>query len=209
MRPLIFLLIWVISSALFASPEACWKKALSKAISARLPQGTRVVIDHLRATQACTAKSRVEYLSPELPLGYVTFEVGTAQVKAFLPVAVAVQPLSHGESLSSENTRFEERELGRFSQNGYFVNLEQIQGRRVKGYLPAGQVVGRHNCQPASEVTQGQTVDLVKRKADLVLVAKVKALQAGLRNQWVQVQNPSSGKILLARITGPGEVEVR
>jgi flagella basal body P-ring formation protein FlgA len=52
-------------------------------------------------------------------------------------------------------------------------------------------------------------VDLIRRKSDLVLVAKVKALQSGMQNQWVQVQNPSSGKILLARITGPGEVEIQ
>jgi flagella basal body P-ring formation protein FlgA len=139
----------------------------------------------------------------------VQFEGGTAQIKAYLPIAVATHPLSHGESLTEENTRFEERELSRFSQSGYFHTREQLSTRKVKGYLAAGQVISRFNCQLPPQVTPGQTVDLIRRKSDLVLVAKVKALQSGMQNQWVQVQNPSSGKILLARITGPGEVEIQ
>ncbi len=209
MKPLIFLILWIFSSALFAGSESCWEKALTKAVSGRLPAGARVVVEKLRAQGPCTKTQVVDSLLPDSGLGFVTFNSGTAQVRAFVPVAVANQPLSHGESLTEENVRFEERELSRITQNGYFATKDQILGRKVKGYLSSGAVISRLNCQLPSVVAQGQSVDLVRQKGELTLVAKVKALQAGLRDQWIQVQNPSSGKILLARITGPGIVEVR
>jgi flagella basal body P-ring formation protein FlgA len=134
---------------------------------------------------------------------------GSATVRAYASVAVATSRLQHGEALNESNIRFEEREIGKLAQNGYYLDAAAFAGRRVKGVVSAGQAIGRANTQAAYLVQPGEGVELYQRRGALVLRAKVKALQGGLLDQWVQVRNPSSGKIFLARVAGPGEVEVR
>ncbi len=221
MRPILLLVLWLLSSAIFAAaPAPTWADALKQALAARLPAHARIDVQMGRVPAVGPKGWKITAFSPDQPLGLVNFEAeanldqrwvrgqGAATVRAYVPVAVATTPIAHGEALDVNNLRFEERELSRLTQTGYFVD-KTVVGRRAKGSITIGQVIGRQNSAQANVVTPGETVELVRRKGSLTLSAKVRALQGGVVDQWVQVQNPSSGKLFLARISGPGEVEIR
>jgi flagella basal body P-ring formation protein FlgA len=221
MRPFLLLALWLLSSALFGAPlSPQWPDSLKLAVAPRLPARARIEVQIARVPATKAEGWKITAFSPDQPLGLVNFEAeaniegrwirgqGSATVRAYVPVAVATSPIAHGDPLDVNNLRFEERELSRLTQTGYFVD-KTVVGRRAKGSITIGQVIGRHNSAQQPLVTPGETVDLVRRKGSLTLSAKVRALQGGVVDQWVQVQNPSSGKLFLARISGPGEVEIR
>ncbi len=220
MKPFLWLAFWLLASWAFgAKPN--WNDAVKASVRKHFPSGVRVEVESARATIAPTGRFRIQGFTPELPLGLVGFQVevdgphgvtkgtGTATIRAFAPIAVAKSPLSHGENLDTKNVAYEERELSRLVQSGYFLGGKELEGRTARGYVAAGNAISRANSQLPFEIVAGQSVDMIRRKGSLTLTAKVRAMQSGRRNQWVQIQNPSSGKILVARVTGPGEVETR
>ena len=205
------------SMALFSGvSHGDWNALLNKEVQSRVPSA-RIEIQGLRVTLPPGKGMRVGSFSPEVPLGLVSFEVeangkrgqGFATVRAYASIAVAQVPISNGEALGPSNLRFEERELSRVVQSGYFLTLSTIGDRKARGYLSVGQAVSRNNSALPFLITAGQTVDLVRQKGNLKLVAKVRALQGGQRDQWIQVQNTASGKMLLGRIAGPSEVQIQ
>jgi flagella basal body P-ring formation protein FlgA len=220
MRPFLLLFLWLISSALFGATGPQWPDVLRKAVAPRLPARARIEVEIARIPSPKPSEWTITGFTPDQPLGLVNFEAqatiegrllrgqGAATIRAYIPVAVATAPISHGEELGIKNVRFEEREISRFTQTGYFID-KTVVGRRAKGAITIGQVIGVQNSQLPQVITPGQTVDLIRRKENLTLSAKVRALQGGIQDQWIQVQNPSSGKLFLARISAPGEVEIR
>lgn len=215
----VFLLILSLAAA--AKPGPTWDQAVRASLSEKLPQGVRVELDGLRVSIPVQSRVQVQNFSPAFPLGWVSFEVqtqdaqgrvtrgqGSATVRAFGKVAVTTAPVQSGETLGDGNLAFQERELSRLVQSGYFLGAEALGNRVARGYLAPGQVIGRGNSQPPALVSAGESVQLVRRKRGLQISAKVRALQSGFLHQKIHVQNPSSGKFLLARVSGPGEVEL-
>lgn len=220
MKPFLWLPFLLVASWAFgATPN--WNDAVKESVRRHFPSGVRIEVDGARATLPPAGRFRIQGFTPEFPLGLVGFQVevqgpqgvvkgtGSATIRAFAPIAVAKSPISHGETLDAKNLVYEERELSRLVQSGYFLNGRELEGRTARGYVAAGHAISRGNSQVPFEIVAGQSVDMVRRKGTLLLTAKVRAMQNGQRNQWVQVQNPSSGKVLVARVSGPGEVETR
>ncbi len=209
----IFLFVGV---SVFAGSFPC-ETLLQKALSERIPEVQKVQIRSFRPKMVCNDKSFLTVTSPEIPLGFSTFEIetqgrrvqGSAEVRAFAPVVVANTPLGHGETMAAPQLRRELRELSRLSQSGYFTDFKELEGKQVKGALSKSQVIGRANTQLRPTIHPGESLTLSRRRNALVVSLKVRSLQSGLVDQWIQVQNPQTGKILLARVTGPGEAEVR
>lgn len=209
----------VFLSWVHAAP-AQWADYLAPALAKSLPKDARVEVKDVRISIPLQGRVRFQSIIPELPLGIVQFEVqslhegkvtqgrGTANVRAYVPVAVATAPLSHGEKLTDANTRFDHREISRLVQAGYFTDRTALGERTARGAVGAGQVLGKNNTQLPAVVNSGQFVDLVRRSKGITLRAKVRALQNGRLDQWIGIQNPSSQKILQAKVVGPNEVEV-
>ena len=144
------------------------------------------------------------------PQGGFTKKIyGSVTVRASAPVAVTRVPVRNGEEFTDDNTAFEWRELGPLAVTGYYLDPQKARSLRANGFLRPGAVLGVGNTRLPSAVQAGQAVDLVMQQGRLRIVAKVKALEAGQMKSWVKVQNPSSKKILLARVTAPGEVTLR
>ncbi len=205
--------------ALGLAPESfarSWEELLAKTFSSRLG-GARVALYQLKAPRALSPGTRIHRFTPEQPVGFVSFEAevngqamqGSVQVRAYRPIAIAKESLSHGDRLGADQVAFEERELSPWVRGGYFTAASDLEKRVVRGVVPAGAVLTKTNTQPTPWIVQGEAVDLVRRRGKLKLSARVRALQGGSAEQWIQVQNISSGKLLLAKITAPGEVEVR
>ncbi len=205
--------------ALGHSPDLTEK--LKKAVMEELPKNTKIQVEDVQSRVNIPSTAQVNLLSPHPGVGNVSFEArwkergfprkvfGSAHVRAFAPVWVARTIVRHGDALDSTNTSFEVRELSPYLTTGYFIQGEITPALRAHGTLRAGVVLGANNSQPALLIQPGQAVDLVHQAGGLRIVAKVKALEGGNTNHWVRVENPSSKKIFLARVTAPGEVKLR
>ena len=203
------------------APAPVVRPALAKAVAAQLPAGVRVEVGDVSSYAKVSESARLSLVAPNPPLGLVSFTAtwleegrfrstnGTALVRAYAPVAVTRSPLRPGDSFDESNVRFEERELTPFAQSGYFVDWEQLKAMRVKGFARAGMVLGSANTERPAAVRQGEWADLVRTSGALRLVAKVRALENGKLDQNIRVQNPATNRILLARVSGPGELQVR
>lgn len=208
-------LVFLFSSAALGSIRC--ETLLQKSILERIPEVQKVQIRFFRPKVECNEKSSLNLISPEIPLGFSTFEIetmgkrvqGSAEVRAYAPVLVAASSMGHGDTFSQPLLRRELRELSRFVQSGYYTDFKELEGKQVKGALAKSQVIGRANTQARPTIQAGESITLSKRRNALVVSSKVRSLQSGLTDQWIQVQNPQTGKIFLARVMGPGEAEVR
>lgn len=204
-----------------ASVEKVAQNKLVNVLSKHLPKGVKVRLENVHARFQIPSSATFAILNPHPPIGLVNFEArwaqgsytkkvfGSVTVKASAPVAVARGPIRHGEPLTEENVTFEMREINPFVGTGYYLDCAKVYTLRANGSLRPGAVLGLGNTSVASAVQAGQAVDLVLQQGRLRIVAKVKALESGQLKNWVRVENPSSKKIMLARVTAPGEVTLR
>jgi len=127
-------------------------------------------------------------------------------------VPVATRALGARHTLAAGDLRFEPRALTR---RGSGLTFEQAIGKSLRRAVAAGDVIADRDL--IAPVAAGEPVvirprDVVRvtvQKGTLMLVMPdAEAVQAGRHGEMIRVRNPKSGRIVLGRVTGPGEVEV-
>lgn len=202
-------------------PPPAVQKRLQAALARELPPGASVRFENWGVRIPVPAHAQVHLNNPHPPIGIVSFEAawsekgkprkayGTVSARVSASVAVVRAPIRHGEELNETNTEFQIRDLTSHSATGYFVDRERLASLRASGYLKPGAVLGLNNTMAPVAVEAGQAVDLIHQAGPLKITAKVKALQSGQPRNWVRVENPSTKKIFMAKVTAPGEVRLR
>ena len=203
----LLLALLLTSPALAApSPEA----ALVKAVRAALGHPASVEVRSLSLNRPWPKGAETRLLNPERPYGLVAFEAGgttgTAEVRVTAKVIVARVAIRDGEAFTSDNTRLEERELSRIGLGGYHTDLDTLSALRARGRLQAGSVVTTSRTQSPVLIQPGQTVELRVDRNGLQVKARVEALQRGRDQEWIRVRNPSTRKIIQAKVVGEGAV---
>ncbi len=131
-------------------------------------------------------------------------------IRVMQRMAIARSGLPKGELLTENNVLIDRRPV-ETSNPGALP--ESIIGRKLKRPLPAGQVVQASDLDEASVTT----AVLVKAKSPVKIIARVgaltieaagEAMQDGRLEDRVKVKNTESKKVLSARVTGPGKVEI-
>lgn len=206
---------------LHATTTSTPQELLRTAVAAQLPKNVRIEVEKFYTREKVPDTASIVGISPEPPLGAVSFTFlwnekgvahqafGHAVVKAFAKVAVAKYAIRPGESFTSENISFEERELSAYRNSGYYDNWDRLSQMHCNGFVAGGSVVGYSQAQLPFDVTQGESVDLIVESGALRITAKVRALENGRVNRWIRIENPSSRKILQARVIAPGVVKLR
>ena len=69
-----------------------------------------------------------------------------------------------------------------------------------------GAVIGMRQTQAPVLVQPGQIVDLVIDRNGLTVKARVEALQRGRDQEWIRVRNPTTRKVLQAKVVDEGTV---
>lgn len=144
----------------------------------------------------------------------VSFEVG-----AWAPVAVGVAGLERGATVDPivRNGALERREVDLTTlRRGTPVGTD-AEGRadlvagkqRLRRPLRAGEVLTDAHLEPAPAVTRGNWAQLQARSGDVSVQSRVEVLQDGRPGQFVRVKVPGASGEVLARVTGPGQVEVQ
>jgi flagella basal body P-ring formation protein FlgA len=125
---------------------------------------------------------------------------------------VAARPIAARQTVAAADVVLETREL---PQRGAALSLEQVTGKSLRRSVAAGEILTERDLiAPVKEndpvlIKPRDAVRLTARKGNLLFsMPGAEALQSGRMGEMVRVRNTASGKIVLGRVTGPGEVEV-
>ncbi len=166
----------------------------------------------------CDAPLTTSLESPAQPLGRVTVRVqcvGSSpwtifvpgQVRLYRQVVVASRPLPRLVLISATDVMLAERDVGQLPQ-GYFTDLQRTLGHKLARPVTADQVLAPSFLQQAEAVRKGERVMISARAGSTVVRVSGEALSDGAEGQQIRVRNQTSGRVVKARVIGPGQVQV-
>ena len=210
-------LLWATSAPVRSPIE----KLLEQNIRLDWPEATRIEVNQVSSKKVIPSQAILLQIHPRPAMGAISFEAswkspegpqrtfGTAVVRVYQPVAVARANLNPQEALDEVKIQFEEREISKFTQNGIFSHWEELEGKTAKTFIKAGMPVHRVQTESPAEIRQGQMVDLIFNNNQLLISARMKALEHGRLGNWIRVENPNSKRVIRARVSAPGQVAIR
>lgn len=156
--------------------------------------------------------------SPAQPVGRATVRVSCegsapwsvfvpAQVHLFREVVVARRPLQRNSTLEAADVMLAERDVGLLNQ-GYLTSLDQALGNKLTRNTQPDQVLPPSHVSPAEIVRKGDQVVISAKNSTINVRMPGEALSDGALGSQIRVKNQRSGRVIRARVTGPGQVEV-
>jgi flagella basal body P-ring formation protein FlgA len=135
-----------------------------------------------------------------------------------LPVSIVAH--THGEVAVARLTVERDRPLseGLFdwrwvdlaeAPGGLVNNREQLQGASASRSLSAGDQLRSTDLKPTPVIRIGDMVELLVQRGCVAVSVRALARQAGCLGQTIPVRNELTGRLVNARVTGPGLVEWR
>lgn len=175
-------------------------------------------IDSRLKLAACDAKLGFKIHGKELKPGRQMIKVNCGapmpwsiyipvNLSAYRQIVVASRNLNRGTRLEDADLTLQEREITHV-KSYYLAQKSQAVGQVLKRRISTGQVVSSPMLTPPKIVAKGQEV-AIQAKSGPVRVRMVGiALADGKLGQQISVKNRRSKKIIRARVSAPGEVEV-
>lgn len=182
----------------------------SRVEAAAMPLNARLALDDcalpLRATVASSANTTprvlVQVQCPQ-PGGWSARV--TVKLQVWRNVLVAARPLQRGDGLSAADVISQERDITALGY-GYLETLQQVQGRSLARNLTAGTVLTPAALGGRRMVRAGDHVQMLARIRGIEVRAEGIALGSGDNGARLRVRNSSSGRVLDAMVSAPGEV---
>lgn len=123
-------------------------------------------------------------------------------------VLVPKHVLRVGETIRGSD--LEAVEIGlRGDAHRFALSLEQLVGRVVKRNLLPGRPVPRRAVTLPAAVKRGAFVSVQVRAGPMLISMKGESLESGAMGEMVRVLNPSSSRVLVGRVVGPDQIEVK
>ena len=156
--------------------------------------------------------------SPAQPLGRVTVKVRCegaspwtvfvpAQVKLFRDVVVVARPLKRTGIIGFEDVALRERDISLISQ-GYLTSVDQAIGQKLTRPMVTDQVMTLVHLEQAEVIRKGDQVVISASSGGLNVRMPGEALSNGGMSEQIRVKNLNSNRVIKARVTAPGQVEV-
>jgi len=156
--------------------------------------------------------------SPAQPIGRVTVKVRCegsspwtvfvpAQVKLFRDVVVVSRPLKRSGIIGYEDVSLRERDISLINQ-GYLTSVDQAVGQRLTRPMVSDQVITLVNLEQAEVIRKGDQVVISASSGGLNVKMPGEALSNGGMSEQIRVKNLNSNRVIKARVTAPGQVEV-
>ncbi|MNE08036.1 flagellar basal body P-ring biosynthesis protein FlgA [compost metagenome] len=166
----------------------------------------------------CDKELTASLESPAQPLGRVTVRVRCdgsgpwtvfvpAQVRLFRNVVVSTRPMKRESVLGEQDVALRERDVGLLKQ-GYLTALDQALGQKLVRSTVIDQVLGPVHLEQAEVIRKGDHVVITARSGTLSVRMPGEALSKGSTSEQIRVRNLNSKRVVKARVTGPGQVEV-
>ncbi|WP_449434286.1 flagellar basal body P-ring formation chaperone FlgA [Pseudomonas putida] len=156
--------------------------------------------------------------SPAQPLGRVTVRVRCdgsgpwtvfvpATVRLFREVVVVTRPLKRGSVVGESDVALRERDVGTLGQ-GFLTELDQAVDMKMLRPTVIDQVLTPQHLEQAEVIRKGDHVVIIARSGSLSVRMPGEALSKGGLSEQIRVRNLNSKRVVKARVTGPGQVEV-
>ena len=156
--------------------------------------------------------------SPAQPIGRVTVRVRCdgaspwtvfvpAQVKLFRDVVVVARPLKRTAIIAFEDVALRERDISQINQ-GYLTSLDQAIGQKLTRPVVTDQVLTLVHLEQAEVIRKGDQVVISASSGALNVKMPGEALSNGGMSEQIRVKNLNSNRVIKARVTAPGQVEV-
>lgn len=166
----------------------------------------------------CDAPLSTKLESPAQPVGRTTVRVSCggsapwsvfvpAQVHLFREVVVARRPLKRDAILEEADIALAERDVSLLNQ-GYMTTFDQLIGNKLTRSALPDQVIPPTYVSLAEVVRKGDQVVIIAKSSSISVRMPGEALTDGALGSQVRVKNQRSGRVLKARVLGPGQVEV-
>ena len=167
---------------------------------------------------ACDSDLTQSLESPAQPVGRVTVRVSCegstpwtvfvpAQVRIFRPVVVVKTALRRDSIIGAGDVALVEQDVSLLNR-GYVTEVEQVIGRKLTRATRTDQVLTPSMLQLAEAVRRGDQVVISARSGGINVRMQGEALSGGTLGQQISVRNLTSQRVIRARVTGPGQVEV-
>lgn len=167
---------------------------------------------------ACDQPLTTELESPAQPVGRTTVRVsceGSAPWSVFVPgqvhlfreVIVARRPLKRESILEQADVMLAERDVSLLSQ-GYLTTFDQVLGNKLTRSALPDQVLPPSSVSLAEVVHKGDQVVISAKNSTINVRMPGEALSDGALGSQIRVKNQRSGRVIKARVTGPGQVKV-
>lgn len=167
---------------------------------------------------ACSIPLQASLESPAQPIGRVTLRVrcdSNAPWTIFVPghvnlyqdVAVAVRSMQRNSVIQHSDVQLAERDVSSLRQ-GYILNLENVIGQKLTRPVQPNQVIAVSALKAATAVNKGDAVVISASGTSMFVRMPGMALEEGAIGQQIRVRNTRSNRVIHARVTAPGQVEV-
>ena len=157
--------------------------------------------------------------SPAVPVGRVTVRISCdsretpwrlfvpATVDLFQQVVIATRPLQRDTVIGAADITLRERNLGQIS-GGYLLQPEQAIGMRVRRPITADAILSPNQLEQDEAVKRGDRVVITATNSRVAVRMPGEALESGSIGTQIRVRNTRSDRVVRARVTAPGQVEV-
>lgn len=156
--------------------------------------------------------------SPAQPIGRVTVRLRCdgaspwtvfvpAQVRLFRDVVVVTRPLKRLGIIGSDDVALRERDISQIKQ-GYLTSLDQAIGQKLTRPMVTDQVITLVHMEQAEVIRKGDQVVISASSSGLSVKMPGEALSNGGMNEQIRVKNLNSNRVIRARVTAPGHVQV-
>jgi flagella basal body P-ring formation protein FlgA len=136
----------------------------------------------------------------ELPVSVTVHAHGEA--------AVARVPLTRGQSLDESQFEWRWVDLAE-APAGLVDSRDRLLGQSATRALLPGDALRQTDLRPTPLVLAGDIVDLLVQRGGIAVRVRALARQAGCLGQTIPVRNELTGRLVNARVAGPGLVEWR
>ena len=120
-------------------------------------------------------------------------------------VAVLNSPVGRGETITALDV-FEMKVNAREVTDRSIVTADQIVGMQARRNLREKTVLSESDFRQPVLIERNQNITITYRAGAMVLSSQGRALQAGAKNDLINVLNLQSNRTLQARVLSPGEV---
>ncbi len=131
----------------------------------------------------------------------------SGQVIPMCTAAVAATRLAPGHHVAAGEVRAA-RVRAALLRNAPAIDPQDAAGMVLRHDVPAGQVLTLADLTRPAMVARGAVVRMLLDSDGLSLSAQGIATEAGAHGERIRVENPLSHRVVLAEVTGPGEVRV-
>ncbi len=156
--------------------------------------------------------------SPAQPMGRVTVRLRCdgispwtvfvpAQVKLFREVVTTTRPLKRAAIIGPDDVALRERDISQINQ-GYMTSVDIAVGQKLVRPMVTDQVMTLVHMEQAEVVRKGDQVIINARSGTLNVRMPGEALSNGGMSEQIRVKNLNSKRVIKARVTAPGQVEV-